>query len=136
MREEGGQQEVVRKRREEQWGEGKKGKKHNYICHNDILHVVCGYANQQVQTKVWSSPRETPGLFCSRTMDWPRTTYIATDVQMVWFINILLIYFMYVCLHVCPCSTCMQCLQRPKEIIGSGETEVTESCEPQGLCEC
>lgn len=61
--ERGGQQEVVRKGGEEQRGEGEKGKKHNYIRHNDILPVVCGYAKPTGADWSLELTGKTPGLF-------------------------------------------------------------------------
>ena len=34
-----------------------------------------------------------------------------------------------ICLLVCVCTVCMQCLQRPDENGGSSETVVTDDCE-------
>lgn len=136
LRDEGGQQEAVRKGREEQRGEGEKRKKAQLYTsqwHPACCLWICKTNRCRLESGAHPGKRR---VVLSRTMDRPRITYMVTDVQMLWFFKILFIYFVYVCLHICPCTTCMQYLQRPKESIGSRGTEVTESCEARGLCEC
>lgn len=40
---------------------------------------------------------------------------------------------MNVFLHACPCTTCVQCPQRPEEGVGFSGTGVTDICKPPCL---